>query len=83
MEETDRTVVDLDAGSICQNNHASSFICTDNVDKLAWRSKMTTEQSFAILHCEREWPSFRMTVADTPGSGRARRAPADRARACS
>ena len=49
MEETDRTVVDLDAGSICQNNHASSFICTDNVDKLAWRSKMTTEQSFAIL----------------------------------
>ncbi|WPZ32400.1 hypothetical protein T8K17_14240 [Thalassobaculum sp. OXR-137] len=49
MEETDRTAIDLDANGVRLNVHASSFICTYSVDKLAWRSKITTEQSIAIL----------------------------------
>lgn len=48
MDKTDRTGFDVDvAGEV--GDGAASFICTHSVDKLAWRSKITTEQSMAIL----------------------------------
>lgn len=48
MDKTDRTEPAADAlGQL--GERASSYICTQTVDKLAWRSKITTEQSMAIL----------------------------------
>ena len=49
MSEIDRTGMEESALAGRVDDRASSFICTYSVDKLAWRSKITTEQSIAIL----------------------------------
>lgn len=48
MDKKDRTELEVDVIGP-RVDPASSFICTHSVDKLAWRSKITTEQSMAIL----------------------------------
>ena len=49
MKEIDGTGLESDAEVSQLGDPAQSFICTQSVDKLAWRSKITTEQSMAIL----------------------------------
>jgi hypothetical protein len=49
MKDTERTALDCDGLGNQAGDPASSFICTRSVDKLAWRSKITTEESMAIL----------------------------------
>jgi hypothetical protein len=51
MSEIDRTdaTAKTETAAHRQAAAASAFICAYSVDKLAWRSRITAEQSMAIL----------------------------------
>ncbi|SDG05536.1 MULTISPECIES: hypothetical protein [Thalassobaculum] len=49
MKDNDRKAPETDMLGRPVGDPATSYICTQTVDKLAWRSRITAEQSMAIL----------------------------------
>lgn len=49
MRDIEKTGTDSDALGRQSGDTRAPYICTHTVDKLAWRSRISTEQSMAIL----------------------------------